>query len=220
VRSVLEAGDAPTLRAARPPVPIWVDDYRLLWAAGGAVSLLLLALLALFALRRRPVAEEPAAPVVLRPADEVALEKLRALAKSRYLESGEYMIFYVRMSEAVREYLGRRYGFPGLELTNAEILDRLRAVQWPVGLELRDIARWLDHCDFVKFSGAQPATEQAREHLKKAFTLVELTRRAPEADAPPSPPPAPSPAPSATPARPELAPSPEPSPEPETPEAP
>ncbi|MFU8806205.1 MAG: hypothetical protein ACNA8W_20505, partial [Bradymonadaceae bacterium] len=175
VRSVLRDANDPTLNDARPPLAIITDDYRPAWYAGITAALLLMALI-FFLVRRREAVEEVVVPT--RPAHLVALEKLHALEKSGLLDSGEFMIFYVRLSEAVREYLGRRYGFPGVELTTTEIVEHLRDVQWPTGLTLAEITRWLDYCDLVKFSGYMPPPERGRRSLKKAFEFVHLTRPA------------------------------------------
>ncbi|MBA2662403.1 MAG: hypothetical protein H0U74_08930 [Bradymonadaceae bacterium] len=189
VRSALDGIAEPHFAPPRPPVAIWVDDYTLAWAGGVGLGALLLAALGFMAFRRREV-EEFAAPA--RPADQLALEKLRALKSSGLLERGEVMIYYVRMSETLREYLGRRYNFPGTELTISEIRERLKHVRWPSGTDLGEVMRWLDHCDFVKFSGASPSDVQAREHLLRALALVELTRARPTESAP-LPAPAPKP---------------------------
>lgn len=173
IRSVLRDVNDPGLNDPRPPQTILADDYRPAWYAGIAGVLLLAALLFFF-LRRRKEFDEEVIP--LRPAHLVALEKLEALEQSGLLETGEMMIFYVRLSEAVREYLGRRYGFPGLELTTTEIIEELKPVTWPNGLTSKDVSKWLEYCDFVKFSGYLPPSAQGNASLARAFVIVRLTR--------------------------------------------
>lgn len=172
VVSVLPADKTPELKPHRNPVAVWTDDYTLAWAGGGLLTALLAAGLTLLLTRRR---EDEIGPPP-RPAHIVALEKLSALTTDDLLDRGEYMIYYVRMSEAVREYLGRHYGFRGIELTTTEILDHLERVQWPAGLSLEDVREWLLHCDLIKFSGVIPARERAEQALRRGFSIVELTR--------------------------------------------
>jgi hypothetical protein len=177
IRSVLQGVDESSFHTARPSQSILVNDYRPAWYAGVALTLLLAGLLALVLRRRQRYGEDL---VPERPAHEVALEKLEALARGTLLDQGETMIFYVRMSEAVREYLGRRYDFPGLELTTTEIIAELDRSLWPPlaireGLTRKDAAKWLEHCDFVKFSGYLPPRERAEASLKQAFAIVRLT---------------------------------------------
>jgi hypothetical protein len=182
--SVLPPQKTPALKAARGPVAVWTDDYTLLWAGGTLLGIALAGALTLLVARRgRP--EDPGPPP--RPAHLVALEKLSALTTGDLLDQGEYMLFYVRMSEAIREYLGRRYGFPGTELTTTEILDHLGAVDaregWPAEVSFEDVRDWLNYCDLVKFSDMHPERERTEQALRQAFSMVELTRpKAPESD--------------------------------------
>ena len=67
------------------------------------------------------MAAEPTVPPP-RPPEEVAFEKLEAAERSGWLEEGEVKLFHVAVSEAVREYLGGRYGFDSLEQTTEELL--------------------------------------------------------------------------------------------------
>lgn len=178
--SVLPADKTPDLKPPREPVAVWTDDYTLAWVGGIFLGALVVAA-ATFLLTRRGEEEAPGPPP--RPAHVVALEKLSALTTDDLLDRGEYMIYYVRMSEAVREYLGRRYGFRGTELTTTEILVHLEEVDWPAGLSLEDVRQWLYHCDLVKFSGVIPARERAERALRQGFSIVELTRpKEPESD--------------------------------------
>jgi hypothetical protein len=174
VVSALEEGTE-DFTAPRPPVAVWVEDNTLIWVGGFGASALLLGLFFIAARRRRDDDIVIAPP---RPAHEVALEKLGRLAGDDMVERGEHMVFYVLMSEAVREYLGRRYGFKAVEMTTTEILDALdRAdVQWPEALSRDDVANFLLHCDAVKFGGQVPSAETASEKLRRAFTIVETTR--------------------------------------------
>lgn len=186
-RSAIEPGETPPFAPPRDPVAIWTTDYTVAWVSGFILGGALLGGLAVFAMRRRKLADEI---MPVRSAHEVALEKLRTLESGALLEQGEVMMYYVRMSEAIREYLGRRFDFPGTELTTAEInaeLTRLKS-RWPRGIALEDVKRWLEHCDFVKFSGSAPSTDAARNSLERAFGIVELTRRKSEIVIPQDPP--------------------------------
>ncbi|MGM0558497.1 MAG: BatD family protein, partial [Myxococcota bacterium] len=156
--SVLDAEEEAKLLPPRPTVAVWVEDYTLAWVGGALGAAALAALVVFLVMRRR---EEDAYVEPARPAHVVALEKLSSLSPGDLLERGQYMIFYVRMSEAVREYLGRRYGFRGTELTTTEILDHLEEVDWPDSLAYEDVRDWMQHCDLIKFSGMVPSKQDA-----------------------------------------------------------
>ncbi len=89
------------------------------------------------------------------------------------------MLFYIQLSETVRDYMGKRYDFPGTEFTTTEIMDSLTGVSWPAGLAPEDVRAWLDHCDRVKFAGYTPEQSEAESSLRRAFSFVELTRHVP-----------------------------------------
>lgn len=169
-----DVNEEPTFNAPRPPVVVWVEDYTLAYVGGGALLLALLGLVAFFVHRRQMMIPPPPPPP--RAAHEVALEKLSALAADDLVERGEYMIYWVRMSEAVREYMGRTYGFGGTELTTTEMLEVLEKVTWPKGIGFEDVKGFLRRCDEVKFGGQTPGVDESTSTLRRAFSIVELTK--------------------------------------------
>jgi hypothetical protein len=110
---------------------------------------------------------------------------------------GEY---FDRVSDAVRGYLGARFGFDGLESTTDEILTALKkqaggfvrvdtastdGAPTP-GIPLDDIRHFLAECDLVKFANLKPSPEQcsssiiAGEHIIRStmpFSAPGATRR-------------------------------------------
>lgn len=160
-------------RDARPAVSIFTVDYTPLWIGLGALGVLLLGALLVFALRMKKREEEPEIPPDMYA---VAREKLRVVETSGMLEREDFEGYFTQLSEAVREYLGRRYGFPGNELTTTEIMARLKPVRWPEGINDRDIKQLLRVADRAKFAGLLPDLDTSRASLRKAYSLVELTR--------------------------------------------
>jgi hypothetical protein len=120
------------------------------------------------------VHRQAAARVDERPAHDVALEKLRALAGGPELAADDRRPFYFAHTEIVREYLGRRYGLTTLELTTRELLDALERVDLGPGRDA--LAAWLEACDLVKYAGARATEEEAQAALAQAVDLVERTR--------------------------------------------
>jgi hypothetical protein len=171
----------PQMPALRAPVPVWIEDWTLVWILGTAGALLasgLLGALLYRALRPEPPPPPPPPP---RPAHEVALEKLAALRGEDLLGQGEVEAFYVRLSGVIREYLGRRYNLSladkaGLELTTSELVALLREVRWPRGFDGHQVQTFLYDCDIVKFARHAPSPEEADALLAQAFGIVERTK--------------------------------------------
>jgi hypothetical protein len=163
----------------------------------GAIALLAGALLAL-ALRRwmaRPRPVPPPPPP--RPPWEVALEKLDEVRHAGLLEQGRFGEYFDRVNDAVRGYLGARYGFDGLESTTAEILVALRRAMLG-NIDHAEIAKFLGDCDLVKFANVTPTGSECELALRAGEYIVRTTMppaahlKAPQAfNASPAPPPPP-----------------------------
>ncbi len=159
------------------PVRVMEKDYTLAWVLGAILAALLVALATLLIARwlsRRAKALKPPPPP--RPAWEVALEKLDALRRrrGRMFEEGEIVAWADGVSDALREYLGARYGFEGLESTTDEVVARLRKLR-PVGITVAEVTALLGDCDLVKFAKATMDEEQADSLLAGALRIVRVT---------------------------------------------
>lgn len=178
VRSVLANEPNAELKPPTAPVVVEQDDYRLLFALGALLAVLLGVLLTWIFMRwwnkrDRPEPAPPPPP----PPWETALAELQALGASRADEvaAGRTEPWVDAVSDSVRNYLGRRYGFQGLESTTNEVvreLERLRSLR----IEVSDVVGFLGQCDLVKFARASLADEASSSLLADAIALVERTR--------------------------------------------
>lgn len=186
ITSLIANEPEPKLKENADPVPVIQRDYLYVYIAGGLVAAGLGAMIALL-IRRRLKSRKPAPPPIPpRPAHEVAMEKLDRLG-ALLAEGGDLRPFYFQLSEAIREYLGGRFGFDSLELTTEELVAAMRRVplQDTRGVLGSEIEGWLSACDLVKFAKVSPSTEQARGALETAIRMVAATRPHPELE--PSP---------------------------------
>lgn len=156
-------------------------------AIGAASALVLLPLLAwLYRLwKRRPKPVPPPPPP--RPPWEVALEELFDVRIAQLVEQGRYAEHFDRVSDAIRRYLGARYGFDGLETTTHEALHALKNVV-PKIVVFGDIESFLQTADLVKFAKLVPTEAECYSTLARAEELVRRTMPA-MIIASPSPPP-------------------------------
>jgi hypothetical protein len=166
------------IKDVKPPL-LAPYNYRPLLIAGLLVlGLIALGITAAIVVRRlrRPGLEMPA-PL---PEPEVlAMKELATLESEALLEKGEFDLYYTRLSEILRRYLGLRYGIYALEFTTNEIMDSLKA-KWIEHATFQLVRQFLDECDLVKFAKFQPEPRAQREAMSKSKKIIELTRPAPE----------------------------------------
>lgn len=174
-------------RPVTKPVVVMQDDYTLAYAGGGVVAIALIIAITILVQRwlaRRPKTLPPPPPP--RPAWELALEKLEQLRRRKdallAAERGEELVDGV--SEVLREYLGKRYGFDGLESTSDEILTRLETLR-PSRLSLSGVQLLLAQCDLVKFARLPPEAAQCDDLFDGVQGLIRATT---PAQTPPSTP--------------------------------
>jgi len=120
--------------------------------------------------------EEVSEPVVIRAAHEIALEKLDVLKEGKMWEKGEIKEYQSNLTFVAREYLENRYKIPALESTTDEILEQLKAVEFP-DVHERDLKEILTMADLVKFAKARPSGNIHQEFLEKTYDLVYHTKR-------------------------------------------
>jgi hypothetical protein len=157
---------------ARPQREEWVALERgLSWGLLGVALGALVAWL-VYRWRKRPKPVVPPPPP--RPPWEVALERLDQARHAGLLETKRFSDFFDRVNDAVREYLGARFGFDGLESTTDETLTSLRRVP-RFDLPIPEIAAFLQECDLVKFADVTPTLEECERALAQAERMVRTT---------------------------------------------
>ena len=178
VRSLLANEPDPELQPPSAPVLVEQDDYRLLIALGALLALALGALLAWLFMRwwQRRDRPEPAPPPPP-PPWETALAELRAHEQAREsaISEGSTEPWVDAVSDSVRGYLGRRFGFHGLESTTDEIAGHLSNAK-ALSIAPSEAVGFLSQCDLVKFAKASLADEASRGLIEDAIALVERTR--------------------------------------------
>jgi len=178
IHSVLANEPNPQLKPPTPPVVVEQEDYRLLVALGALAALALGALLGWLFMRWWRRRDRPAPPLPPPPPPwEIALAELRTHAASREeaIAAGETERWVDAVSDSIRGYLGRRFGFHGLESTTDEIAERLAGAK-SLSIAPEEAIGFLAQCDLVKFARAELASESSEVLIEDAFALVQRTR--------------------------------------------
>lgn len=177
-----------------PPIPQREEWTALKRALGwGSLGVAIGAVLAYLIWKRVTKPKPPPPPPPPRPPWEVALEALDEVRHAGFLESERYAEHFDRTSDAVRRYLGDRFGFDGLESTTDEILDALKTqgagfirfdsgvpAAWTSGtplpgIPIEHVAAFLRECDLVKFANLTPTPEQCATSIVTGEEIVRLT---------------------------------------------
>lgn len=117
-------------------------------------------------------------PELLRPCDEVALEKLDAIKEQKIWQQGEHKRYFSELTFVVREYISRRYDVQSTEKTSDDTLAAMRpllnaADQKELYLQLEKMLRL---ADLVKFAKWQPTPDEEELSLRQAYNFVNETK--------------------------------------------
>ena len=113
--------------------------------------------------------------VPLRPAEEVALEKLDAIKEKKIWQQGQVKEYYTQLTDVVREYIARRFEVSSVEQTSDETLRDIR----PLLNERKDLydqlRKMLTLADLVKFAKWSTTPDENELSLRNAYTFVKET---------------------------------------------
>jgi hypothetical protein len=147
---------------------------------GVSLGLVLAGFLWMWSKRPRRVVPPPPP----RPPWEVAFERLDEVRHAGLLDTHRYADFFDRVNDTIRQYLGARFGFDGLESTTDETLAALRRLPY-FGLPMPEVAGFLQQCDLVKFADLTPSPEECQRALAEAEKMVRATMPIARAPVPP-----------------------------------
>ena len=124
--------------------------------------------------KRRKPEEEEVNPELLRPADEVALEKLDEIKAAKIWKDGKVKQYQTELTDVVREYIGRRFGVQSTEKTSDETLQAMKTlIDKPLYERLKSMLQLADLVKFAKWHTTPDENEQA---LTTAYAFVNETK--------------------------------------------
>ena len=135
--------------------------------------------------KKRKNTEEPIDPELLRPADEVALEKLDAIKEAKIWKDGKVKEYQTDLTDVVREYIGRRFDVQSTEKTSDETLREMKDILVKgEGLEpnvdgkalFAKLSKMLQLADLVKFAKWHTTPDENEQALTTAYEFVQETR--------------------------------------------
>lgn len=169
----------------RAPIWWWGIFRWVLLALGIALVLAGLGYLLYRLLGKRKPQEEPINPELLRPADEVALEKLDAIKIAKIWQKGQVKEYHTDLTDVVREYISRRFDVQSTEKTSDETLRELKPILLKgEGLQVTGdgkdlyakLSKMLQLADLVKFAKWTTTPDENESALITAYEFVNQTK--------------------------------------------
>lgn len=141
----------------------------------GAVVFLMLAL-AGYLLWRKLRGKGEVEFIDLRPAWEIAFEKLAVLEQKKLIDEEKFKTFYLELTDILRAYLGRMCARNIVDMTTEEFFSGYADIGLPTDAE-RELKEFFDHADLVKFAKYIPRTKRSQADFAYAHNYIELIRR-------------------------------------------
>ncbi len=173
VASIIPEGAETVLLPLRDPVDIPFDWTWVYIILGALVIVLALAyLIARWWTRRGATVQAPVEPPL--PPGLWALRELDQRSALSVCRTGPPKIIFTHVSEVIRLYLQRRYGFAAIDMTTLECLRALHDHNPGAQVE-RWVQEFLDECDMVKFTRFDPPRERWATIWNDARLIVKMT---------------------------------------------
>lgn len=120
----------------------------------------------------KPVEAEP---VILRPAEEVALEKLDIIKAEKVWQNGQVKEYHTELTDVVREYISRRFEVSSTEKTSDETLAELKPLMKEQKSLYEALKKMLTTADLVKFAKWTTTPDENELSLRTAYDFVHET---------------------------------------------
>ena len=137
--------------------------------------------------KRQQPEEEIIEPELLRPAEEVALEKLDAIKEAKIWKDGKVKEYQTELTDVVREYIGRRFDVQSTEKTSDETLremenilvkgqgDKVQYTKEDGKALYERLKKMLQTADLVKFAKWHTTPDENESALNTAYDFVKET---------------------------------------------
>lgn len=174
VRSLLGENDK-DIKPLKELLAIRGDPRHLLPFAAALLFLLLLAALAL--LLRRRAKKKSAHAAAPPPPPEIELEmRLRELRQTNLLAAGEFRPFFIALSDMLKHFIQRAYGFNAEDCTTSETMAGLNSLEHDSAIRA-GLEAIFTQADLVKFARLLPGSGELAAIWPRLDALVATHRR-------------------------------------------
>lgn len=125
--------------------------------------------------KHRTSAGEEVKKEPLRPAEEVALEKLDEIKAEKIWQDGKVKEYHTELTDVIREYISRRYEVSSTEKTSDETLRDLKPKMKDQKDLFERLRKMLSLADLVKFAKWTTTPDENESALLTAYDFVKET---------------------------------------------
>ena len=104
--------------------------------------------------------------------EEVALSQIDSLLLKDLWEQGQYKLFYIYLTDILRDYLTARFGFEAHKFTTKDLIRYIKKRQDFKADSLKPLEVFLKSSDFVKFARAIPTIDQRERNLSDIRMVI------------------------------------------------
>lgn len=108
------------------------------------------------------------------PPHKWAMRQIAKLQANRPEEASDAHHYYANLTDIVRTYIARRYGFKATAMTSAQIVERLREANDPK--LLAELQEMFETADLVKYAGLRADIDENDRNLLIAIGYVNATK--------------------------------------------
>ncbi|CVK15396.1 hypothetical protein Ga0061079_101210 [Apibacter mensalis] len=108
--------------------------------------------------------------------DVLAINRLKKLNKSNYLDKNLYKKYYSELASILKEYMEARWDFPATKLLSDDLLECLKKERWIDGQEAENLSAIFKTADLAKFAKFKPTPEETKIHMDKAINFINQTK--------------------------------------------
>ena len=157
---------------------LWSEWSKLFWLAVLVAVLYVLCWLAWLRLKSNKPLQFKVKIVKRIPPHQKALneiEKLRSEKDTLAMQTSDYKAYYTQLTDTLRKYMQERFGFNAMEMTSAEIIERLK--QEEDQSKIQELTMLFETADLVKFAKYTAGMSENDRNLVNAVDFINTTKQ-------------------------------------------
>ncbi len=111
-----------------------------------------------------------------RPLHIIALEQIDNLVMEGLWEARNYKLFYIRLTDILRDYFSARFEIEAHRLTSRDLVRALKRCK-EFKTEAEPVNQFLKEADYVKFAKVVPSQEERDAHIKNLRDIITETKQ-------------------------------------------